>query len=79
MNDEKKIPVKVELLISWVEALGYAFDDVDLNYEDEEAREQVKAVYDEVRQLLKDNDVDYMAVLQREPEKERERGKEEGA
>lgn len=47
-----------EKLLDWYEALSYAFDDVDLTYYDEEAREQVLETYKELAEFLKKNEID---------------------
>lgn len=47
-----------EKLLDWYEALSYALLDVDINYEDEEARGQVEGVYAEIGEFLQKRRID---------------------
>ena len=59
------IQISREKLLDWHEGLGYAFDDVDLDYESDEARDSVRAVYDEVTELLIKNGIDINAEMKK--------------
>ena len=58
------LSIETKKLLDWYEGLAYAFHDVDLNYEDEEAREQVKGVFSEMGDFLKQSGVDISGEME---------------
>lgn len=62
---EKRVEILEKTIIGWLEALGYAFNDVDLSYEDEEAKEQVECVYKELKQFAEDAGIDWISALKK--------------
>lgn len=61
----KNVQIPEKVLIDWIESLGYVFHDVDINYEDDEAREQVEGLYEELKTLATHNGIDYIAELRK--------------
>ena len=65
MPKTKTISIPLDTLLTWFVALGYATHDVDLDYEDEEAREQVFGTYDEMLVFLKSKKIDLKREIKR--------------
>lgn len=57
--------IKKERFLDWVEAIGYAFNDIDLNYHDEEAEEQVRGAYSDMIKLCKEQGINLKAEMKK--------------